>query len=418
MASSKNTYKKNAKVKREPEPEAAPATKRERKQAAKKKLSKTGKIILVIIGCAAMLLSVTAMACSGVINQATNSEDYELTGGVAATVNGVNITEDTITKQIMSTRESGDYTDDDDWAQYLVDQGLTPESYRESLINSYAQQYLIEQAETENNITVSDDDVQEAWDNACEQYGGEETFLNLITAMGYDEDTYKSSLESQLKQEKLEEEVAPAEDPSDDEILEYFNTNIDTYNDARRSENLLISVDSDATDDEKAEAKEKAEGILEKINSGDMTFEEAVEEYSDDSGSKDDDGDVGWDTLTSFVTEYQSALNELDKDEVSGVVESSYGYHIIKCTDTFKLDGEATSIDQLPEEFQTYISNVVKTQNQSTAYSEWLQDYIDSADIVINDMPEEVPYNVSLDGVEPSSGSSSTSGTVSAGSSE
>lgn len=411
------SFNKNMKVKRDaPEEAAAPATKGERKKAAKKTLSKTAKIVLVVIGCAAMLLSVTAMACSGVLNEATNQEDYQLTGGVAGTVNGVNITEDTVTKQIMGMRTSMGYDDDAAWAQYLVDQGMTPESYREQVIRSLAREYLMTEAVTTEGITVSDEEIQEAWDSAVEQYGDEETFKQLLSAMGYDEDSYKETLKSQLEQDKLEEKVAPAKDATDEEILSYFNENFDTYNDARRSENLLIKVASDASDEDKASAKEKAEDIKKKIDAGELSFEDAVDQYSEDEGSKENKGDVGWDRLTSFVTEYQQALNGLKKGEVSDVVETSYGYHLIKCTDTFKLDGKATKIDQLPGEYQTYIGNVVKTQSQQTAYSEWLNDYVDKADVQINDMPADVPYNVSLDGVTPSTSGSAAS--AASGSSE
>ena len=121
--------KKSARIKREAAPQAAPS-KRQVKQERKEKLSKTAKIVLVAIGIFAMLLSVSAMACSGVINEAKTEEPYKLTGGVAATVNGVNIKEDTVTKQIMSLRESS-YKSDEDWATYLSQQGLTPASYRE-----------------------------------------------------------------------------------------------------------------------------------------------------------------------------------------------------------------------------------------------------------------------------------------------
>ena len=131
------------------------------KQARKEKLSKAGKIVLVVIGIAAMLLSVSAMACSGVLNQVQSQEDYKLTGGVAATVNGVNIKEDTVTEQIMSLRQSS-YESDEDWATYLSQQGLTPESYRENVIDSIARQYLLTQAEKEYDITVSQDDLDEA----------------------------------------------------------------------------------------------------------------------------------------------------------------------------------------------------------------------------------------------------------------
>ena len=365
------------------------------------------KILIVAIGCAAMLLSVTAMACSGVLSQITgdNSEDYELTGGVAATVSGVNITEDTITKQIMAVRNAYGYGSEGSWAQYLVDAGQTPESYREQTINSYAEQYLQQQAISENDITVTDEDIEEAWQNAAASYGGEDAFIEQLSSYGYTEESYKQSLSNSLALDKLKEKVCPVDDPSDQDIIDYLNENLDTYNDARRSSNLLVSVASDATDEEKAEAKAKAQEALDKINSGELSFEDAVEQYSDDSGSKEDGGDVGWDKLTSFVTEYQDALSALSVDQVSGIVESTYGYHIIKCAGYFHVDSEVTSIDEVPEEIRTYISNIVKTQAESSAWTEWWDNYKEQADIQINPMPENVPYNVSLDGVEPSNGS-------------
>lgn len=413
MAIKNHPARKSAKIKRDPVPEAEKAapSKGARKKQAKDKFSRTGKIILVVLGVAAMLLSVTAMACSGVLNQATNQTDYTLTGGVAATVNGVNIKEDTITEQIMSTRTSLGKTDDKDWAQYLADQGQTPESYRESVIRSYASQYLLTAAEKEYNVSVTNDDVQKAWDDAVSSYGGDEkTFEELLSQMGYDKSSYQESLKSQLAQQKLKEAVAPEKEPTDDEVLAYVNENLSTYNDARRSSHILIKVASDASEEDDAKAKATAQEALDKINSGELSFEDAAKKYSEDS-SKDDGGDVGWDKLTTFVTEYQDALNALSKDQVSGLVKTTYGYHIIKCTDYFHVDGSVTSVDQIPSDLKKSIVSTIKNKQVSADYSTWLSDYTDKADIKINKMPSNVPYNVDMSTVSAGdTGSGSTAG--------
>ena len=398
--------KKNMRIKRET-PEAKPQTKAERRAEHKEKMSKGAKIVLVAIGCAAMLLSVSAAACSGVLNQAQTKEEYTLTGGVAATVNGVNIKEDTVTKQIMAVRSSLGYDKDEDWAQYLVDNSMTPESYREQVIDSYAESYLKQQAEKEYGITVTDEDLEKSWQEAAEASGGEEAFTKQIETYGFTKDSYKESLRSNLASQKLKEAVAGTEEPTDDEIVAYLNENLDVYNDTRRSSNILIKVAEDATEEEDAEAKAKAQEVLDKIESGDMSFADAAKEYSEDTGSAQDGGDVGWDKLTTFVTEYQDALSGLSKGQVSGLVKTTYGYHIIECTDVFKVDGEVKKAKEVPEEIRTYISNILKTQAESTAYSEWWTEYKEKADISINEMPEDVPYNVSLKGVEPTAEGSS-----------
>lgn len=385
--------KRSAKIKRDPVPEAAPS-KKQVKQARKEKLSKAGKIVLVVIGIAAMLLSVSAMACSGVLNQVQSQEDYKLTGGVAATVNGVNIKEDTVTEQIMSLRQSS-YESDEDWATYLSQQGLTPESYRENVIDSIARQYLLTQAEKEYDITVSQDDLDEAWDEAVENYGGDEdTFVDMITQFGFTKETYQENTKSSLAQEKLREKVASVEDPTDDQIVSYINENLDTYNDARRSSHILFKVADDATDEESAEVEAKAQEVLDKLNAGEVEFADAAKEYSEDS-SADDGGDVGWDKLTTFVTEYQDALSALSTGQMSGLVKTTYGYHIILCTDQFNVES-VSSVDEIPEAIRDAISSKIKTEEESAKYSTWLNDYIDKADIKINEMPEDAPYNVDM----------------------
>ena len=385
--------KRSAKIKRDPVPEAAPS-KKQVKQARKEKLSKAGKIVLVVIGIAAMLLSVSAMACSGVLNQVQSQEDYKLTGGVAATVNGVNIKEDTVTEQIMSLRQSS-YESDEDWATYLSQQGLTPESYRENVIDSIARQYLLTQAEKEYDITVSQDDLDEAWDEAVENYGGDEdAFVDMITQFGFTKETYQENTKSSLAQERLREKVASVEDPTDDQIVSYINENLDTYNDARRSSHILFKVADDATDEESAEVEAKAQEVLDKLNAGEVEFADAAKEYSEDS-SADDGGDVGWDKLTTFVTEYQDALSALSTGQMSGLVKTTYGYHIILCTDQFNVES-VSSADEIPEAIRDAISSKIKTEEESAKYSTWLNDYIDKADIKINEMPEDAPYNVDM----------------------
>ena len=112
---------------------------------------------------------------------------------------------------------------------------------------------------------------------------------------------------------------------------------------------------------------------------------------------------MGWDKLTTFVTEYQDALSGLSDGQMSGLVKTTYGYHIIKCTDYFHVDNQVDDINQVPKDIKKYVSNVVKTRAASTAYSEWLEQYKKDADITVNPMPKDVPYNVSLKGITKSS---------------
>ncbi|MFR3877432.1 MAG: peptidylprolyl isomerase [Collinsella sp.] len=57
-----------------------------------------------------------------------------------------------------------------------------------------------------------------------------------------------------------------------------------------------------------------------------------------------------------FVDSYQAALGGLNKGDVSDVVESTYGYHIIKCTDYFHVDNQVDDIKQVPKDIKKYVS--------------------------------------------------------------
>ena len=319
-------------------------------------------------------------ACNGAGSNGGNS------GGVAATVNGVEISEDTITKQVESVRAQMSVDDEDSWGQWLVQYGYTPESVREEIINGYVEQELIRQGAAERDITVDSSTIDEYVNSMKSQYDDDEAWESALEGAGMTEDEYRESLELSLLYTDLYAQFAPTEDPSEEDLVASCETYASMYDGAKRSSHILFDASDEAT----------AQEVLDKINAGELDFAEAATEYSNDTGSAADGGDVGWDKLTSFVDEYQTALDGLEKDQVSGLVTSSFGIHIIKCTDVFNAPEEITSSDQIPEAFLDQIKKTLSSSQQRENYQAWLSEYKESADIVINDMPEGLPYDVDL----------------------
>lgn len=88
-----------------------------------------------------------------------------------------------------------------------------------------------------------------------------------------------------------------------------------------------------ASDEKKAAAREKLQGILDRVKAGE-DFADLAREYSQDPGSAANGGDLGYFRRDSgFIQEFVNAAFALDKGEVSDIVETVYGYHIIKCND-------------------------------------------------------------------------------------
>lgn len=332
--------------------------------------------------------------------------NYGYTGGVAATVNGSEIEEDTITKYIQDFRTSSDLTSDQDWANWMNENSLDPSTVRSQVIDYYTEVELKKQACDEKGITVDESQVDEQLETMKSNYSSDEEWQNALSSAGISEDQYRESIEEGLRDEALMDNVAGDSATADDsQVLEMLNTYYTMFDGAKRSSHILFASDDEAT----------AQQVLDQINAGTLDFAEAAKQYSTDTASAENGGDVGWDATNTFVEAYTTALDGLSKDQVSGLVTSDYGIHIIKCTDEFSCDGTATSLDAYPSEFVDYISNIVKSQNQSTVYNDWFTSYKEQADIQINDMPENVPYNLDMTQYESDEGtddSTSTEGTT------
>lgn len=331
------------------------------------------------------IIGVSAACCFALIG--CGGTNYGYTGGVAATVNGSEIEEDTITKYIQDFRTSSDLTSDQDWANWMNENSLDPSTVRNQVIDYYTEVELKKQACDEKGITIDESQVVDKVNSMKANYSSDEEWENALNSAGINEDSYRQAIEEGLRDEALMNNVAgDSADPDDAQVLEMLNTYYTMFDGAKRSSHILFSSDDEAT----------AQQVLDQINAGTLDFADAAKQYSTDTASAENGGDVGWDAINTFVDAYTSALDGLSKGQVSGLVTSDYGIHIIKCTDEFHCDGTATSLDQYPSEFVDYISNIVKSQNQSTAYNDWFNSYKEQADIQINDMPADVPYNLDM----------------------
>lgn len=344
------------------------------------------------------VVGVSAACCIALVG--CGGTNYGYTGGVAATVNGAEIQEDTITKYIQDFRTSSDLTSDDDWGNWMKENSFDPATVRDQVIDYYVENELKKQACGEKGITVEQSQVDDEINNMKANYDSDNAWKQALSSAGLTEDQYRESVEAGLLDEALEDAVAgDAATADDSKVLDMLNTYYTMFNGAKKSSHILFASGD----------TEKAQEVLDQINAGTLDFAEAAKQYSTDTASAADGGNVGWDAINSFVTDYTDALDGLSVGQVSGLVTSDYGIHIIKCTDEFTCDGKATSLSAYPQEFVDYISNIVKDQSKSTAYSNWFNDYKAQADIQNNDMPENVPYNLDMTKYDNSDSSSDNS---------
>ncbi len=121
---------------------------------------------------------------------------------------------------------------------------------------------------------------------------------------------------------------------TDDELKAVYQQNIQDYQVKNRvhPEHILLFTKG-KTDAEVVEIKKKAEELLAQAKKKGANFEELAMKYSEDPGSKAKNGDLGWIEPGQTVPEFEKVAFSLDKGQVSDLVKSEFGFHIIKLID-------------------------------------------------------------------------------------
>ncbi len=123
----------------------------------------------------------------------------------------------------------------------------------------------------------------------------------------------------------------------------------------RRASHILIAADASASAQERAKAKAEAESLLEQIRKQPDSFAELARKHSDDPGSAERGGDIDFVGRDATTKPFEDALFALKPGEISGVVESEFGYHIIKLTGV--RGGQKRSFDDVRAELESQVRN-------------------------------------------------------------
>lgn len=343
-------------------------------------MKKNGILAVICAAAVSTALVFSLGACSSGSGKSDNS--------VAAKVASETITEGEVTEYIENLRASYGATEDSMWAMYLSYFG-SAESLRENVINYLAQQKLVRLAAKEKGLSVEssvvDGYISEI--KARGNYTSDEAWKNALQNAGMTEEEYRELIEYNLLSQELQESFGATENPTDEEVLKVAQENMKYFKESRRSSHILFALENEET----------AKTVLEQLKKGEIEFADAVSEYSTDTGSAANGGDCGWDTLTAFVTEYQDGLSALKKGEMSDLVKSQYGYHIILCTDFFAAPEKLESLDELPAEFASYFKTLATTSTTASAFSTWLNAYKSTIDFKIEPMPKGLSYDIDVE---------------------
>ncbi|RYF60324.1 MAG: peptidyl-prolyl cis-trans isomerase [Comamonadaceae bacterium] len=154
---------------------------------------------------------------------------------------------------------------------------------------------------------------------------------------------------------------------SEADLKSYYDQNTARFGskEERRASHILIAAPASASASEKAAARSKAEALLAEARKSPGSFADLAKKNSQDPGSAERGGDLDFVSRGAMVKPFDDAMFALKKGEISGLVESEFGFHIILLTDIKAAD--VTPFDRVREDILNEVRNQQATQEFAKA---------------------------------------------------
>jgi foldase protein PrsA len=240
----------------------------------------------------------------------------------------------------------------------------------EQAATSLAERKLLLAAAMDAKTVVPAEELDKALQSEYAQAGGEPAFLDALKAAEISIDHVKKSVQETLLINKfLAGIVEKGAAVTEDELRQAYAK--ETAGDKTATVRHILILTQGKTDPEKAAAKAKIEDILAKAKAG-ADFADLAKQYSEDGGSKENGGLYENFARGRMVKPFEDAAFSVPVGEISGVVETTYGYHILKVIDRKK---ETRSFEEVRPELETRF----KQEKQGTVVQNYVQSLKDKA---------------------------------------
>ena len=213
---------------------------------------------------------------------------------------------------------------------------------RDVLDQIIGEQLIVQAAIRDSTITVDDTDLEEMVSqdllNRARQYpGGQTAFQAALEGQGWTLASYREFLRGQVRQQRLYQQYMGKRSRDlagimieESEVEAFFQSQKGNLGQRPPSVSFnQIIISSSPSDSAKAAARGEAERIRQLAVSG-GDFEDLARQFSEEPGAKESGGDLGWFRRGEMVKEFEEAAFNMAVNEISPVVETTFGFHIIK----------------------------------------------------------------------------------------
>ena len=241
----------------------------------------------------------------------------------AALVNGVAISMEQYTKelnvQLARVSQQGQQISDDQMA-----------AMKKNILDSLIEREVLYQQSQKVGIQVSDQKVDDQLAGIKKRFPNETEYKNALSKMNLSEDEVKVQIKRGLSiRDLIDQQITSKVVINVEESKAYYDKNPQMFKQPEqiKASHILIKVDAKADDAQKAEARKKIEAVQQKLKDG-GDFAALAKEYSEGPSSAKG-GDLGYFKRGQMVKPFEEAALALKPNEVSDIVETRFGYHLI-----------------------------------------------------------------------------------------
>ena len=244
------------------------------------------------------------------------------------------------------------------------DQNVPPDKqaeFRRRVLDEMIDRELLYQKAVASNVTLTDAELTESMSKIKAGFPDEKAFAAQLAKDSMDVAGIQSIVRHAMVIDKyVKAEIIPKVKVTPEDEAKFYEESKEKMKRPAgvRASHILIRAAKDAPADQKAAAKVKADEALAKAKKGD-DFAALAKEYSQDPGSAPNGGDLGFFPKGQMVPEFDAAAWSMQKGQISGIVVTDFGYHIIKVTDK-RPEGYAP-IEEVRPQIKDYL-NMQKTQ--------------------------------------------------------
>jgi peptidyl-prolyl cis-trans isomerase C len=221
-------------------------------------------------------------------------------------------------------------------AEMRAGSAVPPEKRNEVLrgvLDQLVAYHVLVQESRARKIAVSDAEVDEQMSKVRKSFATEDAFQKGIAAQGLTVDQLRRQTRMSLAIEKIiESEINSKVSVGDAEVDTFYKQNLERFKQGEsvHAAHILIAVPQTADPAQKQQAKAKAQEVLKQARAAGSDFAKLAQENSQDPGSAPNGGDLGFFEKGQMTPTFEEAAFKLKPGAISDVVETPFGYHIIK----------------------------------------------------------------------------------------